>query len=135
MKILIAACLCLLSLAGSFAKAGDVEFSYGISLIQLMAHPERFDGRTVILMGYLKIRGTDSALFVSRQDLEDGLTFNSVGITNGGNEEFLQKSNDQKAVLVEATFEADPDAPGLGHATAGQLIKIRNLSVLPKLAN
>jgi len=123
--------LCVL-LVGAIAHAGEnepaEEFSYGISMSHLVSHPERFDGRTVILQGYLKVRGSYSALFMSRRDLEDGLTFNSVGIKNDSNEKFLTAENDGRAVLVEAVFVADPTPPGLDSPVSGQLVRIRSLS-------
>lgn len=133
MRTVLVACLLFVSVAAFGGKTSDEEFSYGIATTHLIAHPERFNGRTVIVMGYLKIRGSYSALFVSRQDLEDGLTFNSVGIVNDGNEKFLKTQNDRKPVLIEAVFEANPPEPGLGHATSGRLTKLRSLSPLPKL--
>lgn len=129
MKAII--CICLLLGAG-VAQGWDgersEEFSYGISMVHLIAHPERFDGRTVILQGYLKVRGSHSALFISHRDLEDGLTFNSVGIKNDGNEEFLSARNDGQAVLIEAVFAADPIPPGLDYPMSGQLVTLVSLS-------
>lgn len=127
--------LCLL-LQGSVAHAGERstsdEISYGISMAHMIANPERFNGRTVILQGYLKVRGSYSALFISRRDMEDGLTFNSVGIRNDHNERFLTSENNAMPVLIEAVFVADPAPPGLGHPISGRLVTIRNLS--PMLA-
>jgi len=134
MKIFLATCLLLASATSFSAKPADEEFSYGISIAHLVAHPERFDGRTVILEGYLKISGSYSSLFVSREDLKDGLMFNSIGIVNGGNEKFLRVETEGKAVQVEGVFEANPPAPGLDHPTSGQLIRLRSLSPMPKLA-
>ena len=130
-RIMFTICLLLLgaSAHGGVSESKDREaFSYGISMSHLIAHPERFNGRTVILQGYLKVRASYSALFMSQRDLEDGLTFNSVGIRNDGNEKFLTEKNKGLVVLVEAVFVADPVPPGLDHPISGQLVSLRSLS-------
>lgn len=132
MKVLLTLLMFLMSGTTYADKAAENEFSYGIAITTLIAHPERFDGKSVILMGYLKIRDSYSALFISRADLDDGLTLNSIGIVNDGNEQLLRPQNDGKPVLIEALFKANPPEPALGYATSGRLVKVRSLSPLLK---
>lgn len=52
-----------------------------VSIIELVANPERFEGKQVVTMGYIDIRGDeDQALFLHCDDLRNWVSANSVRI-------------------------------------------------------
>jgi len=89
------------------AKAEE-EAPRDISLINLIATPERFDGKRVRLVGFLRIEFEGNALYLHEEDLRQGITDNAVWID-------LPKGTDRKHyaplsdhyVLVEGRFEAN----------------------------
>lgn len=78
----------------------------GVSLYQLVATPERFDGKRVRVKGYLHLEFEGNALYPHREDFELALYKNGVWID-------LESCGPRSAgplndtnVLVEATFSS-----------------------------
>lgn len=72
----------LLSSAASSATAQMVGYnpkhsanqqSISVSLIQLIANPERYNGKPVRLIGFLRLEFEGNALYLHREDYERGL--------------------------------------------------------------
>src|SRR5262249_24465519 len=59
--------------------ASGAEFAR-VSLVQLLANPERYDGQKVQAAGFFVLRGQQTALFLSSDDAENGITQNSVRV-------------------------------------------------------
>jgi hypothetical protein len=73
------------SLAGPGALAGASPVT--VSLIQLIAVPERFDHKMVSVVGYLTFfdeEHSTAGLFLHREDADHGLGFNSIGVEASG---------------------------------------------------
>ena len=73
-------------------------------MIQLLATPERFDGKRVRVMGYLHQEFESSGLYFHREDDEQSLISNGLwlsGSCDGG-----QLSYNQRYVLIEARFDS-----------------------------
>jgi hypothetical protein len=92
-----------------------------VSIIQLVAAPERFDGKSVRVIGYLDIRFEGTALYLHREDDEYAVTKNGLLIHVP---ERWHKTP-RGYVIVEATFEA----PKHGHAGMfeGALLNVTRL--------
>jgi hypothetical protein len=81
-----------------------------VSMIQLIATPERFDGHLVRIEGYSSLQFEEYAIYLSRTDYEDFNTNNSLWISfaestiKSGKE---LKGFQGKLVLLEGTFVAD----------------------------
>lgn len=56
-----------------------------VSLIQLIATPEKFDGQIVEVIGFLNLEFEGNELFVSREDYENGIAKNGVWIVRNPN--------------------------------------------------
>ena len=71
-----------------------------LSLIQLIARPEDFDGQYVRVHGFYRAEFEGTALYLHREDYEQGLGKNGFWITSG------KVQQDRQYVLVEGRFNA-----------------------------
>jgi hypothetical protein len=53
-------------------RTGDAEAICYVSFVQLLAHPERFHGKQVQVIGYMSLREEDNALYLSNELAEHG---------------------------------------------------------------
>lgn len=77
-----------------------------VSLIQLVAAPERFHGKYVRVIGFVRLEFEGNAIYLHHDDLTYGLTKNGLwlGVTDQ-----IMKDHDKytdKYVLVEGTFNS-----------------------------
>jgi hypothetical protein len=84
------------------AKAGDTPED--VSVVQLIATPEKFDGKFVRLIGFLCIAFEGDAIYLRREDLEKGIPRNGLWVD-------IPEKTDPKLsmhyVLVEGVFDAN----------------------------
>lgn len=85
-----------------------------VSLLQLIATPERFDGRRVRVMGFLHLELEGNALYVHREDLDANLVANAIGIVPSPAVTAQRKRLDDRYVLVEGTFQASASDTDMG---------------------
>jgi len=82
------------------------------SLIQILAHRDRYHGKAVQVKGYLRVQFEGTAIYLSKDDADYCMTRNAFCVT-------LSKRSaqyDRKYVLLEGTFDKDL----LGHNSAYQ---------------
>lgn len=51
---------------------------YGISLIELIAKPEAYDGKRVRLIGYVRLEFEGNAIYLSKESYEAGISKNAL---------------------------------------------------------
>lgn len=98
-----------------------------VSLIQLIADPDKYHGKFVRVSGYLHNKFEDSGLYLSKEDADYLVCTNSLWIQYNDKNVMLQglKKNpslnyfDCKMVLVEGTF--DKESHGHRGMWAGEL--------------
>jgi hypothetical protein len=79
-----------------------------VSLVQLIAAPEKFDGKTVRVHGYVRIEHEGTAVYLHRDDCEHMLTKNGLwlavndGVGPGSREEAVNN----RYAIIEGRFEA-----------------------------
>lgn len=81
---------------------------YSVSLIELIARPERYDGRRVVTVGFAALSFESQGLYVSQANADNGVTMNGVWLEEPptsakGAGKWLW--ND-RYVMVEGTFRA-----------------------------
>ena len=59
--------------------ASGAEFER-VSLVQLLANPERYDVRKIEAAGLFVLREKQYALFLSKEDAENGISLNSIAV-------------------------------------------------------
>ena len=65
---------------GYFPKPGPDDTVQNVSLIQLIVLPEKFDGKPVRFIGFLRIEFEGDAIYLHREDFDHGISNNGVWI-------------------------------------------------------
>lgn len=65
---------------GYFPKPGPDDTVKDVSLIQLIAQPERFDGKPVRFIGSLRIEFEGNAIYLHREDFDHAISNNGVWV-------------------------------------------------------
>jgi hypothetical protein len=93
-----------------------------VSLIQIIANAEAFDGKQVLVTGYLDLAFEGSELYVHCEDAEHHLIMNGVRVrASSGMNHDADKIN-HKYTLIVGRFHATP--PDVVHPAAGTIDSI-----------
>jgi hypothetical protein len=103
--IFTASVACIVA-AFATARAG-VEMPKDVSMVQLLATPEKFDGKLVRVFGFLRLEFEGDALYLHREDDTQGLTRNALWVDRTEAIEREQEKLNAHYVLIEATFDAE----------------------------
>ena len=106
--------MCLLALI--WVEVSHAADSIDVSVIQLIATPERFDGKRVRVIGFLNLEFEGNALYVHREDYDQAIAKNALWIDTtpqktGSVSAFASKNLSNQYVIVEGVF----DAKNTGH--------------------
>ena len=77
---------------------------YQATIIQLLARPEIFDGKRVIVTGFLHVAFESRGLYIRRQDFDDRLWHN--GLWLGTFSESVNECQDDTYVTLEGLFQS-----------------------------
>lgn len=67
-------------MAGYLAKTANPASADNVSVVQLIANPERYDGKHIQLIGFLRIEFEGTAIYLHREDYEQGIARNALWI-------------------------------------------------------
>lgn len=96
-----------------------------VSMIQLLANPERFDGKRVKVIGFVHFEVESiSAVYLHREDFEHTLLFNRLGADLRAEIAKGHAAINDHYVLLEGTFRADG-----GGLSSGALVDITSADV------
>jgi hypothetical protein len=106
---------------------------YQASIVQILAHRDRYHGKNVQIEGYLLVRFEGTAIYLSKDDAEYGIARNGFSVTFDGRAVPYKglagpTEYDRKYVLIEGTF----DKQDRGHMSAWQGT-IRNVTRVVEL--
>ncbi len=77
---------------------------YGVSLIELIANPEQFDGKPVRIIGYIHREFEGNGIYLHRDDEEQGIYANGLWVEFANGLEVADCQD--RYVLIEGTFDA-----------------------------
>ncbi|HEY4194082.1 MAG TPA: hypothetical protein VGM63_00995 [Mucilaginibacter sp.] len=107
--------------------AGD----YEVSLIRLIANPEKYDGKKLRLIGYLHLEFEGNSLFIHKEDYDVGIYKNSIWVDVDMKHPEISGLNkfSNHYVIIEGTF----DSHNNGHMgrCSGSIEKITRLDLYP----
>lgn len=85
-------------------RSADGSCKHLVSIVRLIADPGTFDGKRVLLSGFLHLEFEGNAIYLHRDDWIHGITENAlwVSFAPGGS----TKSCQNKYVSIEGTFSA-----------------------------
>jgi hypothetical protein len=94
---------------------------FNASIVQVLAHRDKYHGKRVQLAGYLHVRFERTAIYLSKEDAEFGMTRNGFWVTF--DKKAVPHDNvagpvqfDGKYVLIEGSFNKN----SMGHMSAWQ---------------
>ncbi|MEP6690117.1 MAG: hypothetical protein ABJD07_03115 [Gemmatimonadaceae bacterium] len=104
---------------------------YDVSLVQLIATPDRFHNKTVRVVGYAHIQGINTGLYLSREAFDQGVTKNAAWL------EVAADSIDAAATqfgdrYVRVTAVWNAHELGNLHLWSGSLERVRKVEVWGK---
>ncbi len=114
----LAAPVAILGLAAS-AFSAEAE---SVSIVNLIASPEKYDGKPVIITGFLALDFEGSAVYLHKEDYENSIYKNGLWCSI---DLVKYRPLDHKYVCIEAVF----DAKGKGHLGlwSGQIKEVRRV--------
>lgn len=105
-RYLIVAALLLTAFLTSSRGSRAAEMAEDVSMVQLIATPEKFDGKFVRVFGFLWLEFEADSLYLHREDLVQGLTRNGVWVHRTEAIERDGKKLNRHYVLIEGVFDA-----------------------------
>jgi hypothetical protein len=126
MKFLFVALLLHLGLVGG-ANAGQPK---DVSMIQLIADPQRFDGQSVRVMGFLHLEFEGNAIYLHREDFERSILQNGIWIELTDSQLRSSAKLNNGYVLVEGIFSASEKGHlGIWSGSLQRVSRLSNWSV------
>lgn len=118
--------LVLAAVATAVAAEPEIERA---TLLQVLAHPEKYDGKRLQVIGYLHLQFEGNALYLHKEDYDHQIIGNMVWIEVQGAIRKREKELNDEYVMVIGTF----DAKDLGHMSlcSGALKNITSCSLWP----
>lgn len=92
-----------------------------VSMIRLIANPEKFEGKKVLIVGYVVVGFESNAIYLSKEDFENGLVPNSLALPY---DEIVKEKFSNKYCIIEGEY----DSEFTGHLGANVSGGIKNIS-------
>ena len=77
-----------------------------VSLVELIANPEKFDGQRVIVQGFVRLEFEGTGLYFHEEDYRHGLRYNAVGLSTTYKERDQAKDFDLQYCTIIGTYHA-----------------------------
>lgn len=104
-----------------------------VSVIQLVANPEKYDGKFVTVVGFLVMDSEGDGLYLHQEDHIHGIDANSVPLDRTHEMTRNREKLDASYVLITGTYKKD--ARGLDYPQTGRLTEIVRCEVWSNLAH
>ena len=121
---IVALMLCVAVAFVAPAIAGDTPED--VSIIQLIATPDKFDGKFISVIGFLVIAFEGDSIYLHQEDLEKGIPRNGLWVD-------IPENTDPKLSMHYALVEGIFDARDHGHmgVFAGAIRKVSRITAWP----
>jgi hypothetical protein len=126
MKLIAVACIFLSSL--SAVPTADQE-PLDVSMVQLIANAQKYDGKLIRVIGFLRLEFEGNELYLHREDYENGISKNGIWVDVYSETMKKSKNLNMHYVLLEGIFNANDH--GHGGASSGAIENIRRAEVWP----
>jgi hypothetical protein len=100
-----------------------------VSLVRLIATPEKYDGKAVQVVGFLRLEFEGNALYIHEEDYKSGITKNAVWVDRNAMVNDRADALNMHYVMLLGTF----DAGHHGHMDlfSGSLTDIKSVMLWP----
>ena len=95
-----------------------------VSLIRLIANPEKYDGQAVSVIGYLRLEFEGNMIYLHKEDFDHRVSENAVRVGIKKNERAQFKKKDLHYVLIVGTFQAAKSGTSDPNGTIVNISKI-----------
>ena len=103
MRLTVSICILVAALLVVPVKAGQ---PINVTLVQLIANPEKFDGESIRVIGFLEIEFEGNVLYLHREDYENALLGDGIWVDVTPEMTKNSKSLSKNYVLLEGVFSA-----------------------------
>ena len=104
-----------------------------VSMIELIANPEKFDGKRVFVSGFVHFEFEGNGLYLHDEDFVDNIWKNGIGLSVTPEQEKRYAVCDAKYCFVVGTFHAVK--PGYSSLWSGHLSDVTAMQILATSAN
>jgi hypothetical protein len=111
MRLVTATVILLVLFSASVNAEDPVPLVSSVSMIELLANPPKFDGKVVMVKGFLRLEFEGNGLYLHKEDFDQSLTENALWVNVGNISPETARSVSDKYVLLVGKF----DAHGHGH--------------------
>ena len=103
---------------------------YYVSLIRLIANPEKYENRKIQVIGFLNLQFEGNAIYINESDFETGSTKNAIWVAIPDSIKTRMEKYNEQTVLLEGTF----DMIHLGHGQnyGGTIRKITRIDTMER---
>lgn len=77
MKLIASICVVLAAVLAAPVSAAEPT---NVSMVQLIANPEKFDGKLIRIIGFLRLEFEGDALYLHREDYENGIMGDAIWV-------------------------------------------------------
>ncbi len=124
----LALALALIVLASISASQGRSARPLAVSVIQLIASPDKYDGKVVAVIGFLNLQYEGDAIYLHREDYRNDILADALWVDTTENMRMNKEILQQKYVRVVGKFRA---GQGFGHGfSPGGITNIEACSVV-----
>jgi len=120
MKLIASVCILLTALLVAPMKA---EEPVNVTLVQLIANPEKFDGKLIRVIGFLRLEFEGNVLYLHREDYENAILGDGIWVDVTPETTKQSKTLNMNYVLLEGIFSSNN--PGHMGMWSGAIQKIR----------
>lgn len=112
---------------GGWASAEQIK---DVSIIQLIADPQRFDGQAIRVIGFLRLEFEGNAVYLHREDFEKSILQNGIWIELTESQLRSSGKLNNGYVLIEGTFSASEKGHlGIWPGSLQRVSRLSNWSV------
>jgi len=106
------ALVCVIFFSISHAARGQAEFPQPVSFLELIANPNKFDGKLIFVTAFLGLDPPDgNMLYLHKEDYDNGILLNAVGIEVTKQMWIDREKLDGSYVMVVGVFQSAEKAP------------------------
>jgi hypothetical protein len=98
-------------------------------MVQLIANAQKYDGKLIRVIGFLRLEFEGNELYLHREDYEKAISKNGIWVDVYSETMKQSKNLDMHYVLLEGIFNASDH--GHGGASSGAIEKVRRAEIWP----
>lgn len=122
MRIVLAALI--FSFAGFVGSASGAD-PQPVSMVSLVADPQRFDGQFIRVIAYLRVEFEGTVLFIHREDYEQAIIPNGIWIALSDTQMKIAKKLSNSYVIAEGIFSSkDKGHMDMWSGSLGQVTRL-----------